>query len=144
MRTTARIDELIQAGPVRWLHALLPVRTGEGADRATRRVELDRESTRLGVERLAVRRRRPGFTIRFGQRQVAKRGDLAKQDERVAILQIDRRQLAPVVGERLGGATGDADHVGPLPGAGIEHEAASAGATGPAEPQQSVVQLITG
>src|SRR5437879_890549 len=105
MLTTARVDELIQAGPVRWLHALLPVRTGEGTDRASRLVDLDRESTRLGVECLAVRRRRTGFTIRFGQRQITEGRHLADQDERVAILEIDRRQLAPVVGERLGGAT---------------------------------------
>src|SRR6266566_5239989 len=138
MLTSARVDELIQAGPVRWLHALLAVRTGEGADRATRLVELDREPSRLGIEGLAVGRRWTGFAVRFGQRQVAKRGDLAEQDQRVAILEIDGRQLAPVVGERFGGAAGDADHVGPLPGAGIEHQAAAAGATGPAEPQQSV------
>src|SRR6266403_6281350 len=100
MIATARVDELIQARPVRWLHALLAVGTGEGADRPTRRVELDRKSSCLGVEGLAVGRRWTGFAVRFGQRQVAKRGDLAKQDERVAILEVDGRELAPVVGER--------------------------------------------
>src|SRR6266849_8030313 len=142
MLATARVDELIQAGPVRWLHALLAVRTGEGADRTARLVELDRESACLGVEGLAVGRGWTGFAVRFGQRQVAQRGDLAEQDERVAILEVDRRQLAPVVGERFGGATRNADHVSPLPGAGIEHQAAAAGAARPAEAQQAIAQLI--
>src|SRR5882762_8923209 len=142
MLTTARVDELIQAGPVRGLHALLAVRTGEGADRATRRVELDRESSCLGVEGLAVGRGWTGFAVRFGQRQVAQRGDLAEQDQRVAILEVDGRQLAPVVGERFGGAAGNAADVGPLPGAGVEHEAPAAGAARLAEAQQAIAQVI--
>src|SRR6266550_441177 len=142
MLATARVDELIHARPVRWFHALLAVRTGEGPDRATRRVELDRESSCLGVEGLAVGHRWTGFAVRFGQRQVAKRGDLAKQDERVAILEVDGRELAPVVGERFGGAAGNAADVGPLPGAGIEHQSATAGATRLTEAQQAIAQLI--
>src|SRR5439155_1364486 len=91
----ARVYELIQAGPVGRFHALLAVGTGEGANRASRLVDLDRESSCLDFERLAVRRRLTGLAVRFGQRQVAEGRHVAEQDERVAILELYRRELVP-------------------------------------------------
>jgi len=111
----ARVDELIQAGPLGRFHALLAVGTGEGADRPSRLVDLDRESTRLGVECLAVRRRRTSVAIRFGQRQVAEGRHFAEQDERIAILEIDGGELAPVVAQGFPAAARHADDIGPLP-----------------------------
>src|SRR6267143_3102454 len=97
MLATARVDELIQAGPIRGLHAFLAVRTGEGADRAARLVDLDRESSRRSVECLAVRGRRTRVAVRLGQRQVAEWGHLAEQDELVPVLEVHGRKLAPIV-----------------------------------------------
>ncbi len=142
--TAARVDELVQTGPIRRFHALFAVGTGERVNRSSRGIELDREPSRLGIERLAVGRgRASGATVRLGEREVAERGDFAEQHERIAVVEIHGRELLAIEAERFAGAARYARDVGAIPWARIEDQAAPAGARRATEPQQTIAEVIT-
>src|SRR5205823_10330364 len=82
------------------------------------------------------------FTIPLDQDEITKRRHIAAHDQRVTVLQIDRRQLTAVKAERLARPCGNARDVAALPRARVEHDATTAGPGGVRETQQTLVEQV--
>ena len=105
-------------------------------------IDLHRESSGFGIERVAIRGWGPGCAVGFAQGEIAERRHLAEQDQRVAVVEIHRRQLAPLVREPLACAAFHARHVRAFPRSRIEHEAAAPRLRRAPQPEQRIAQQI--
>src|SRR2546423_1412821 len=138
------VYQLVQAGPCRRLHALLAVRAGQGADGTGSGIELDGPAAGFRFSGLPVGGRRPRFALALDQHEIAQWRDVADDDERVPIVEVDRGQLPAVEAETFPGAGGHAGGVGALPGTGVEYDAPMTGARRARKALQSLTENVAG